>query len=265
MLGIDVSYAQGRIDWEKLKKTDISFAIIKASQGKPLSSPAGSPFTDPRFYENVKGATGIHVPVGAYHYLCASSVQEAEREADYFLGVLSRVREDIALYAACDCEEEKYLPKDRNMLTSVVRAFCERVKKGGYKPILYTNPNYLVYKLNRSAVADIPMWLAYWNVPEATAKKYNPVIWQRGKKKILGTWTDVNEGYFTLPQEKDEGIRAGDRVKVLKPLVYGTNKKFAAYFSEYDVISVAGDRAVIGIGQTVTAAVDVRNLVKCGS
>ncbi len=37
---------------------------------------------------------------------------------------------------------------------------------------------------------------------------------------------------------------------------------FVCYYSVYDVISVNGDRVVIGIGSTVTAAVDRKDLKK---
>ena len=38
--------------------------------------------------------------------------------------------------------------------------------------------------------------------------------------------------------------------------------RFATYYDEYDVIQVNGDRVVIGIGNTVTAAVNAANIAK---
>lgn len=37
---------------------------------------------------------------------------------------------------------------------------------------------------------------------------------------------------------------------------------FTCYYSVYDVIQVKGDRVVIGIGSTVTAAVKIADLAK---
>ncbi len=54
-------------------------------------------------------------------------------------------------------------------------------------------------------------------------------------------------------------ITEGDKVKVLNAITY-TGGKFTAYFDEYDVLQVDGDRVVIGIGRTVTAAVNIKNL-----
>jgi len=65
----------------------------------------------------------------------------------------------------------------------------------------------------------------------------------------------------TAQKAREAKIKAGDKVKVKKAVQY-SGKPFKPYYSAYDVISVSGDRAVIGIGKTVTAAVNVGNLTK---
>ncbi len=54
-------------------------------------------------------------------------------------------------------------------------------------------------------------------------------------------------------------IKEGGKVKVKKAVTYD-GKPFTTYYNEYDVIEVDGDRVVIGIGKTVTAAVKASNL-----
>lgn len=56
-------------------------------------------------------------------------------------------------------------------------------------------------------------------------------------------------------------LKKGDRVKVLNAVTYD-GKPFKTYYDTYDVIQVNGDRVVIGVGATVTAAVNVANLRK---
>lgn len=58
-----------------------------------------------------------------------------------------------------------------------------------------------------------------------------------------------------------QSFKKGDKVKVLKAVTY-TGKAFKTYYDKYDVIEAAGDRVVIGIGKTVTAAVNAANLKK---
>lgn len=58
-----------------------------------------------------------------------------------------------------------------------------------------------------------------------------------------------------------ESFKKGDKVKVLNAVTYD-GKSFKTYYDTYDVIQVNGDRVVIGIGATVTAAVNAANLRK---
>ena len=51
----------------------------------------------------------------------------------------------------------------------------------------------------------------------------------------------------------------GKKVKVLDNIDYD-GVRFATYYDEYDVIEEDGDRIVIGIGTTITAAVNIANL-----
>lgn len=53
----------------------------------------------------------------------------------------------------------------------------------------------------------------------------------------------------------------GDKVKVKKAVTY-EGKSFNTYYDTYNVLEVSGDRVVIGIGKTVTAAVKDVNLTK---
>lgn len=57
-------------------------------------------------------------------------------------------------------------------------------------------------------------------------------------------------------------IKKGDKVKVIKNIIYGTTKAFTVYYDKYDVLDVDGDRVVIGIGRATTAAVSAKNLLK---
>ena len=56
-------------------------------------------------------------------------------------------------------------------------------------------------------------------------------------------------------------LKKGDKVKVLNAVTHD-GKPFRAYYDTYDVIQVDGDRVVIGVGATVTAAVNAANLRK---
>ena len=62
--GIDVSYAQGKINWEMAAADGVKFAMIKSSQGKLLRDASVGPFADAKFEENIKGAHAAGIEVG---------------------------------------------------------------------------------------------------------------------------------------------------------------------------------------------------------
>ena len=72
---------------------------------------------------------------------------------------------------------------------------------------------------------------------------------------------DSSDGESNEESETDiSDIKAGDKVRVLLNVDYDTDRAFNLYYDEYDVIQVDGDRAVIGIDNTVTSAIDVHHL-----
>ena len=273
--GIDVSTYQGNINWSAVKADGIDFAIVKATQGRAVSSNSYL-FTDRQFANNVTGAHDVGLKVGIYHYLTAKTVKEAQREAAHFCDTIAPYKSRIELWAAVDVEEDKYLPRNKATLTAIVDAFCAYVAAEGYRPMLYTNPNYLTYRLNN--VSQYDLWLALWRDKTRTPIGYdNMKIWQYGAENVNGVRTgavDSNYGFFdvavedvppkhTAPiPELEPVFEVGDIVKVRagKNYLYGTTKKFTTWFREYEVLSVKGDRVVIGKKGVVTAAVHADNL-----
>ena len=72
-----------------------------------------------------------------------------------------------------------------------------------------------------------------------------------------------SKGVYGWVNEADikpvDTIKKGCKVKVLEPITYN-GKPFKAFYSEYDVLQVSGNRVVIGKGTVVTAAVHKENL-----
>ncbi len=72
--GIDVSIHQGDIDWKKVKSDSVEFAILRAGYGREF------PQKDAQFEKNYAGCKANAIPVGAYWYSYALSVDEAKSE-----------------------------------------------------------------------------------------------------------------------------------------------------------------------------------------
>lgn len=205
--GIDVSTCQGVIDWAKVSA---DFAMIKATQGRGQGAVTRllSRFTDSKFKTNI---TKCPVPCGVYHYFTAQDKAKATAEADYFCSIIEPYRDRIKLWAALDVESFYLDGLGKTKLTAIVMTALERIEARGYKPMLYTNPNYLKYRFEPHAFDEYDIWLAHYGVKTPYSVP-NMKIWQYGTTRTDGISTDVDAdyGYFDL----DESYKVGDKYTI---------------------------------------------------
>ena len=81
--GLDVSHHQGKIDWEKVSKSDVDFVIIRCGYGNNLTSQ-----DDKYFAQNVAGCEKYNIPYGIYIYSYALSKSDAKSEANHVLRLI---------------------------------------------------------------------------------------------------------------------------------------------------------------------------------
>lgn len=204
--GIDVSTLQGVIDWTKVPA---DFAMIKATQGRGEGAATKllSRFTDSKFKRNI---TNARCPCGVYHYFTATDKTKALTEADYFCSIIEPYRDRIKLWAALDVESKYLDGLGKTKLTAIVNTALERIEARGFKPMLYTNPNFLKYRFEPGAFNDTDIWLAHWAAKPMSVP--NLQIWQYGitRKDGISTDVDANFGYFDL----DGGYKVGDKYTI---------------------------------------------------
>ena len=154
--GIDVSYAQGAIDWQKVKASGVEFAMLRASRG-PVSStrPASE---DTTFKRNITEASEAGIKVGVYHYLYAHTVSEAKQEAKFFIKTISPYQ--ITYPVVLDVEEQSQANLGKSALTKIVKAFLDEVNAAGYYGMLYSNKSWLTTYLDMSKLTGYEVWLA---------------------------------------------------------------------------------------------------------
>lgn len=239
--GIDVSTHQGTVDWDEVAGAGLSFAIIKATQGRSEATAGLRNFTDSKFKRNITEAHRIGLRVGVYHYLTAQTVGEAMEEAKYFLSVVEPYKPLIDLWAVVDVES-KYLPKDKTLLTQIVNTFCSCLVTAELTPMVYTNPDFLKHRLND--ISYWPLWLALWrkktNVP--TVKDYPAMkLWQWGGEAIPGISgnVDANFAIVDLPEIKAEPVTAP--VQKPKPV---TGDETPSAWAE-DAVKWAKDKGIL--------------------
>ncbi len=217
--GIDVSTLQGDIDWSRVE-TD--FVMLKASQGRGETKATEGlrAFTDTRFQRNADSAQIRGIPFGCYHYLTAVDRAEAIYEADYFCEVIGSKKQVMELWAAVDVESRYLDGLSKAELGEVVGTFIERVEQHGFRPMLYTNPNFIKYRFGELPKVDI--WLAHWNVSEPM-KLERLKIWQYGLGNAEGVGKcDLNIGYFEL--EAASGYSVGGMYTIKRGDVYSNGR-----------------------------------------
>lgn len=97
---------------------------------------------------------------------------------------------------------------------------------------------------------------------EEIAKEVWYGLWGNGeqRKVLLKAAGYDYEIIQAIVNDMKPNITKGSKVRVKSPINYDTGVEFLVYYDVYDVIQVTGDRAVIGIGNVVTAPVSVKNL-----
>jgi lysozyme len=134
--GIDVSYWQGDIDWQKAREAGIRFAYIKATEG--------GDHLDPKFLENWNAAKQAGIARGAYHfvYWC----RPAHEQALWFM--LNVPPDNDALPPVLDVEwngHSKTCPGkvSRDTALAKIKILLDAMQAHtGKRPIIYTDPKF---------------------------------------------------------------------------------------------------------------------------
>lgn len=174
--GIDVSRFQGSIDWEKVSKAGVDFAIVRAGL---RGTTEGKLLEDDYFVDNVEGATENGIDVGVYFYSQAVNEEEAKEEVQLILDLIEPY--DIKYPVVIDIESaESDTARTANLTTdeyeAVARTFCEMVSQAGYKPMIYGNVKSFTLLMDAIDVDDYDIWIAYYGLPMYYPYHFN--IWQ---------------------------------------------------------------------------------------
>lgn len=166
--GIDVSSYQGTIDWPTVAKTK-HFAILRAGTGYN-----GGNNKDSKFEENYKNAKAAGVKVGAYWYSYAKSVDDAKKEAKYFLQHLKGKKFEWPVYY--DIEESSQFSS--GIHNAIAKAFCEILEGEKYYCGIYASGSRWSSNFDNVVRTKYTVWIAHWGVksPSYTGTYH---VWQK--------------------------------------------------------------------------------------
>lgn len=189
-VGIDVSYYQKDIDWEKVKAAGADFAIIRLGY---RGYETGELVLDEYFRENLREAKDAGLDVGVYFFSQATTTSEAIKEARF---VIRHIRGKGVTYPVVfDMEPIEGADRITDLTveekTEIADAFCQVIERNGYTPMIYGNPQWLNDNLDLSYLTDYDIWLAHY--AETTDFPYCFKMWQYTQSgKIDGIKGDVD-------------------------------------------------------------------------
>ena len=213
--GIDVSYAQGKVNWQQVKADGVAFAFIRSGYGWDNDLQI-----DKQFQNNVNGCKAVGMPYGVYHYSYAQTAADAVKEVKFCLRLMEKVGAEPSLPVAFDLEEPFQIAMPAKQQLDIIEAFCEEIENAGYRPMLYmsASPLNILRAYDAKRLEQWPIWVAHYGVAQPSYKG-EWVVWQHtgtGKVNGIAGNVDINqaEEEFWLPKPLE-----GDEVKRLRDAI----------------------------------------------
>jgi lysozyme len=175
--GIDVSYAQGRIDWPQVKAMEenglrIRFVFVKATEGEQ--------FTDPYYSRNWREAAKNGFTCGAYHYFRPG--KSGRLQALHFLNTVRPESSDLP--PVVDIETLDHVSPEQ--LRTELDAFLTVIRGATRaRPILYSGLSFYQDYL-KGHYDDYPLWIAHYDQPEARVSAAGHwQFWQHSRQATI--------------------------------------------------------------------------------
>lgn len=177
--GIDVCCEDRCINWNLVKTNSTLFAMVKATEG--VSGDEAPCLLDPDFEDNVEAAYFAGLRVGAYHCLCAESIDEAREQTEVFLRQIRSMEYMINFYCGVVVTEWENV-FDADLYIDI---FCGLVTSAGYRPIVYAPPEFI----DELCRMEYDLWTPYGDgdfdsLPLSVQK--HTVLWQHEAVKNRG-------------------------------------------------------------------------------
>nr|WP_294672849.1 Ig-like domain-containing protein [uncultured Ruminococcus sp.] len=282
MKGIDVSQWNGNINWAKVAKSDVDYAIIRVGYGDNYTYQ-----DDTYFKKNVQGCIDNKIPFGVYIYSYAVNTSMAKSEANHVLRLINGLKLDFPVYF--DMEDNSQLNgTNRATRGAIAKTFCNTITAKGYKVGIYANLNWWNNYLTDKAFNNSKWykWVAQYNSQCDYKGTYQ--MWQStssgvidGVSSACGTF-DFNFWFGkTITSSYAQPVKLSNTnytfkyydeeiSKKLTATVYTTDKEKGVNWSSSnkDVATVDSNGKVVAKGQgtcyiTARAKFDTTKLARC--
>lgn len=217
--GIDVSYHQGTIDWEKVKNSgQVDFAIIRCGIGMDQTNQ-----DDTQWENNTSECERLGIPYGTFLYSYADTVEKARSEAQHVIRLVQGKNLTYPIYY--DMEDNSVMNKiDSKTAGEIAQTFLNTLEANGYKNVaVYSSKSLFETKLTADIFNRYPRWVAHYNDTCGYQGSYH--MWQYTNKGQIdgitgnvdldykiGNWTSA--GYTPAPATPTTAVK---KTTVSKP------------------------------------------------
>lgn len=192
--GIDVYSGTGKVDFARVKAAGKSFIIIRAGYGRYI------PQKDERFEEHYKGAKAAGLNVGAYWFSYATTVEQAEMEADVCIQVLKGKQYEFPIFY--DVETQAAFNTGKANVSAMIMAFGRKLEAAGYYTGLYCSTYYLNNYVTDEVKRKFTLWVAQYASSCTYGGPGRVDIWQKSESGSVPGCngnTDLDECYYDYP------------------------------------------------------------------
>ncbi len=214
--GIDISYHQGDINFDKVKKDGIDFLIIREGYRKT---------TDKRFLDYVRKAKDSGIPIfGIYHF--SYPINEADPVIEACFCVENVIKAGLSKdtiifydfeYDSVKRAKSKGINLGKNECNRYTEAFCEEIKRLGFTPGIYTNLDYYKNWYDPDVLKKYKVWLAdYSGNPDFPCLVHQ--YFNKGKVSGINGNVDLNYLYC---EEKTDDKTSKDVKTVVREVIFG--------------------------------------------
>ena len=203
--GIDVARYQGTIDWEKVASSGVDFAMVRLGY-RGMEDREITEDSNARY--NLQEGSKAGIPMGAYFFSTAVSVEEAIEEAQWAAQLMAGY--PVTYPVVYDCEGfddpgSRQYGMPRGERTDAALAFLNTIEDLGYEGMFYASKNELETSWDMDRIQDAyKIWVAQYPAepyPVTEKSSYTGIhhMWQyttEGRIDGISQSVDLNVAYF---------------------------------------------------------------------
>ena len=180
--------------FQAAKNMGIKAVIVKLTEGG-----TGTKYVNPKATNQIKNAKAAGLIVHTYHFLKATSDNDARGECRYYVQQAKARGIGADSIMAIDVEAGN-LTTDKARLTSYINSFTDELHKQGYPNIaIYSNTSWFNARIDHSKTIARSFWCAAYGVNQPGID--NAAAWQYSSDMMIaGSRTDVSydfTGFYT--------------------------------------------------------------------